>query len=83
MRKVFTRTPFNYNGHDLERGEVFDLEGLRNDQKLIDTKYVQEVNKLKDVISCTCGKSFMVESFYHQHLASDRHPKEPIVVSTK
>ena len=79
MNKVWARKTFNYNGSELEQGEVFDLIGARNDEKLLRVGYLEEVKE--EVIHCTCGKKFVHEVNHLAHNSGPAHPKEPYVLS--
>lgn len=46
--KVVTLVPMGYGGKQLDRGEVFDLQGKRNDAKLLGMKYIREYDPKKD-----------------------------------
>lgn len=43
--KVYARRPFSYGTHHLARGEVFALQGARNDEVLLRLRYVDRVEK--------------------------------------
>lgn len=43
-KKYYARRPFKYNGEKLARGQVFELIGARNDEKLVGLGYVGEVD---------------------------------------
>ncbi len=81
--KVKAKRVFNYNGYDLEAGEVFELAGCRNDEKLLTYGFLDEVKGESGIIHCTCGKKFMEELNYQRHLQSDRHPKGAVVLSSE
>lgn len=78
--KVYTKTPFDYDRLKLEGGEVFELMGKRNDEKLLEHRFVVEVKETREIRTCSCGKEFMGDMFYHKHLSSSNHPKEVIVL---
>lgn len=81
MNRVWAKKTFNYNGNELETGEVFTPIGARNDEKLLRVGYLEEVLK-EEVTHCTCGKEFVHEINYLAHCLGSVHPKDPIVVST-
>ena len=84
--RAFAKRRFTYNGIVLEPGEVFEMIGARNDSKLVGLKYCEEIKRKGDVLNCTCGKSFAgeaVEAYLRGHQASDKHPKEPIILSAR
>ncbi len=80
--RTYAKKEFTYNGVDLERGEIFELIGARNDQKLLAMGHCEKLAKKLDTFDCTCGKSFAVEHLYHRHLAGNKHPKEALAVSS-
>lgn len=48
-----------YNGQELERGQVFELQNQLNDEKLIGWAYVKEVEKSQEIWDCKCGRQFV------------------------
>lgn len=46
-QKVWAKRPFTYNGVKLARGQVFELIGARNDDKLLGMNYVGEIDGRK------------------------------------
>ena len=84
--RAFAKRRFTYNGIELEPGEVFKMIGARNDAKLLGLKYCGEVTRKSEVLNCTCGKSFAgeaSEAYLRGHQVSDKHPKEPLVLSAR
>ncbi len=65
LEKVYARVPFTYRNHSLEVGEMFELKGARNDEKLVQLRYVIVVDeKYNNTRKCdTCGKEFMSSSY--------------------
>ena len=59
--RYWAKRPFDYAGKTLDRGQVFELVGARNDEKLIRLGYVEEYTGLvKDLIECAhCGGEFI------------------------
>jgi hypothetical protein len=52
-QKAIARRPFDYAGKALDRGQVFELAGSRNDEKLLRLRYVEEwKGKDKDLHEC-------------------------------
>ena len=43
----------------LERGQVFNLANLLNDEKLLGWNYVRELEGSDETYTCTCGREFM------------------------
>lgn len=80
--RAFARRPFSYNGTELQQGEVFELIGAKNDEKLLSMGHCERVLKKTEVLNCTCGKSLVGEGCYRNHQASRVHPKEPILVTS-
>jgi hypothetical protein len=67
-QKVYARMPFGYGGKPLDRGEITELQGLRNDEKLLGLKYFVPFNVARDKTrQCdNCGRTF-VEVFFVLH----------------
>lgn len=67
--KAYARRGFEYLGKVLDFGQLFELSGARNDEKLTRLGYVQEfTGKPKDVAKCrVCGAEFISESFRDRH----------------
>ncbi len=80
--RAFARRPFTYNGIILQQGEVFELIGAKNDEKLLSMGHCDRVSKKTEVLDCTCGKSYVGEGCYRNHQRSPVHPKEPILVAS-
>lgn len=59
--KVWAKRPIGYNGQDIDRGQVFDLVGARNDEKLVRLGYLEMwTGKPKDLHECAaCGAQFI------------------------
>ena len=72
---------FDYDGLKLEDGELFELRGCRNDQKLMNVGFVRPLGKGDRVIDCTCGKRFIGDVNYSNHLRGLVHPKEAVVLT--
>jgi hypothetical protein len=67
--RVFAKIPMGYNGKELDRGEIFDLVGLRNDSKLVGLKMVLPFDpKIHRIHSChVCSRQFAAEQFLTGH----------------
>ena len=74
-KEVYARVPFKYDsGRHLDRGEIFELQGRLNDQKLLGLKYCVElddaeykVNK-RGIVKCPeCGRQFVRSDFMYRH----------------
>ena len=59
--QVWARRPFQYGDKQLDRGQVFDLTGSRNDERLLRLGYVEEIKRArKDLHECAaCGALFV------------------------
>ena len=59
--KVWAKRPIGYGTQEIDRGQVFELAGARNDQKLLRLGYVEEwAGKSKDLVECAaCGAQFI------------------------
>ncbi len=42
-KRVYARWPFNYEGYNVSRHEIFNLTGARNDDKLLRMRYCEPV----------------------------------------
>ncbi|KKL68016.1 hypothetical protein LCGC14_2129200 [marine sediment metagenome] len=74
--QVYALKAYTYGGLGLERGQVFTLRGLRNDEKLSKHGYLSPLT-VTDTCHCDgCGKEFATEQHYRQHLSSARHDRE-------
>ncbi len=80
--RAYAKKEMDYNGEHLERGEVFELIGARNDAKLLGLNFCEKVGKGDIVHDCTCGKTFVHDFHYNNHLRGPVHPKTPILVSS-
>lgn len=75
--KVWARRPFGYANQQLDRGQIFELQGKRNDDRLVSYKYVEEVPKGTEIKTCSeCGGEFIGESYRRTH-GEKRHPTVP------
>ena len=61
----------------LDRGQVLELEGLINDEKLVRLGYVSLANKRATIVACgKCGAQFVTDEALATH-GRDRHtPRE-------
>lgn len=76
-RKCWAKRPFQYGSLDLGRGQVFDLRGSPNDDKLIGMGYVAPVEKGMSFTTCaTCGAEFIGHAELRQH-GDALHPARP------
>ena len=66
---VYARVPIpGYNGTPKDRGEVFQLKGCRNDDKLLGLRYVLPFDPKQSTHQCPhCGRKFVAETFYTSH----------------
>lgn len=67
--KVFAKIPMGYNNKQMDRGEIFDLVGLRNDNKLVGLKMVLPFDpKIHRIHAChVCQRQFAGEQFLLGH----------------
>src|ERR1051325_4287518 len=74
-KKMWAKRPIGYNGKELDRGQVFELEGAANDEKLVRLGYVAELPRDVRPVECgVCGGKFYDESMRAGH-GSLRHPQ--------
>lgn len=67
------RRPFDYAGQSLDRGQVFQLIGAPNDEKLIRLGYVAELPTKAEVFTCgVCGAEF-IDMGSRTHHGDKRH----------
>lgn len=67
------RWPIGYGALNLDRGQVFALQGEINDEKLVRLGYVSELPKGAEVYRCApCGAEFVGISERDAH-GRDRH----------
>ena len=59
--KVWAKRPIGYGSQEIDRGQVFDLAGARNDEKLLRLGYIAPFEgKPKDLVECAaCGAQFI------------------------
>lgn len=84
--RVYAIREFNYGGEQRERGEVFELQGLRNDSLLLREdgrrvgliRPVEQRVKTSSLPNCDgCAKVFMDESYKLSHYEGRIHPESP------
>lgn len=72
-KQYYVRRPFDYAGEELDRGQIIELKGARNDEKLIRLGYVQELARGNGFRECgVCFKRFTGEGERNGH-AEVRH----------
>jgi len=67
-RRYWARRPFNYAKEELDRGQIVELVGARNDEKLVRLGYFAPVEKKAETYQCAvCGAEFigLTERDYH------------------
>lgn len=84
--RVYAIREFKYDGVYKERGEVFELQGLRNDGVLL-AEDCRRVNLIRTVPKTTknsnmylcdpCSKTFIEERFKYTHEEGRIHPRSP------
>lgn len=58
--KYWARRPFKYAGQNLDRGQVFELIGAINDEKLVRMEYIVELGSRAETYECSeCGSQFV------------------------
>lgn len=70
MPRVISRVPFKFDGKELERGELFELDFSKpRARQLLGLKYfvVFDVREHEDHMCDKCGKKFASENFYVMH----------------
>lgn len=82
-QQVYARRPFGYAGKELDRGQVFELAGARNDERLLRLAYVEAwKGKKADLHECAaCGALFVGGNerqghYEKRHLRVDLTPAE-------
>lgn len=61
------------NEKRLDRGQILELEGLVNDEKLVRLGYVALANKRASIVQCgTCGAEFVTDEGLASH-GRERH----------
>lgn len=78
MAQYFARRPFGYGRlGNLDRGQVVELQGAPNDEKLIRLGYLME-HSGRDVSACgECGAEFIGDAERAAH-GKDRHRERPL-----
>ncbi len=66
--RVAARKAFDYEDLKLEPGQVFELRGRLNDQRLVDLAYLSVISDSVQVWECTCGRGpFATEEHLRAH----------------
>lgn len=72
-QRFVANRPFGYGDLQLDRGQVFELAGFRNDEKLVRLNYCAEAPKgLQAAVCSECGAGFVGDAERAAH-GSDRH----------
>jgi len=67
-KRVWARRHFDYAGRELDRGQVYELVGARNDEKLVRLGFVAEVERKAETWQCSeCGAEFVGEAERQGH----------------
>lgn len=71
--------PFGYVGLELDRGQIFEMTGARNDEKLVRLGYVQQyTGKANDLVECAvCGGRFIGHNERIQHHEKRHVARDP------
>lgn len=64
----------SYGGQDLDMGEIFELQGLRNDHALLKHEYIQKLET--DPIECECERLWAHDSGLSNHRRKVHGPRE-------
>lgn len=57
--QVVARRPMGYAGREIDRGQVFELAGAPNDEKLTRLGYVAPLERGAETVTCAvCGATF-------------------------
>jgi len=67
-KRYWARRPFTYAGQELDRGQIVELVGARNDEKLVRLGYFAPVERKGETSRCAeCGAEFigLTERDYH------------------
>lgn len=76
-QKVWATRPYEYGPHTLDRGQMFVLRGLPNDEKLTRLGYVEPVKDGETGYPCrVCGEPFIGLPELNAH-GQKRHPARP------
>lgn len=66
--KYYARRPFDYGDKQVDRGQVLELLGLRNDEKLIRLGFVLELRRGEHICPCgVCGAQFVGDNELNAH----------------
>lgn len=87
--RVVAKFPFQYgsiqNKHEslngkprfLDRGEVIQLEGYKNDQKLVALGYLSPLESGTQTVSCdTCGRAFLRSALVNHKRKTDCYDEQ-------
>ena len=77
-QKYYARRPFGYGAEsrELDRGQILELEGMRNDEALTRLAYAEKLPKGIVAHECgKCGGKFIDEASRNAHF-NKRHPQE-------
>ena len=68
-KEVYARIPQNYDGTQMDRGQIINLHGCRNDEKLLFFRYLLPFDPVHTIRrKCdTCGANFAGDMFYNMH----------------
>lgn len=67
-KRVYARRPHGYGDKQLDRGQVIELQNLRNDEKLQRLGFLMELPKNTSLRECNrCGAKFIDEGLRNAH----------------
>lgn len=78
-KRVYARRPHQYGDEELDRGQVIEVQGFRNDEKLLRLGYLMEVPKNTVLKECgECGAKFIEEGLRNAHYERQHEIKHPL-----
>lgn len=75
--RVVARRPFGYGGAELDWGQVTELRGLENDEKLTRLGYFESFTGRETYTCAECGSEFVGVAHREKH-GSLRHRPQPL-----
>lgn len=79
--RYYARRSMTYGpgaGQPLDRGQLLELQGMINDEKLVRLGYVAQASKRATVVTCgTCGAEFITDEALANH-GRERHAPRPL-----
>lgn len=76
-KKYWARRSLGYGGQKLDRGQIFEIGGYRNDDKLIRLGYIEALPSRSPVHECRkCNARFMDSGCLEGHFRKRHKPKK-------